>query len=205
MIRPESISFRSRGWFGLAQFLGLAVCTLALTSQIAAGGETKAIEAVEPVTSRPVANRFDFTNNALSDLVSSQQLAQTRSNSETPAPARGDGKTGAGDEPRKVIAAKPVPGPKVAGWRQLKTLSPEQAQNTDVETIAAPPALSALELDAKGNTITATDAEAQALDADNKPPSRRSVNRNAQATSSNKSSGSFGKPPSWETRALFPD
>ncbi len=205
LIRPESMTFRARGWFGLAQFLGLAFCTVVLGPQIAARAEPEAVTVDEPVTSRPVANRFDFTNNALGDLVSSQRFAQTPSKTETAASDVGGNKGGAGGEPRKVIAARPVPGAKVAGWRQLKTLSPEQAQNTDVETVAAPPALSALELDANGNTITAKDAEAQAVEAENKLRRRRSASRNTKATPSSQSSGSFGKPPSWETRALFPD
>lgn len=174
-------------------------------------------DAVEPITSRPVADRFNFTNGSYSGFLSSPQSAPDSLQADTVASTSDNGNGTGFNSPngahgkadgstRSVIVAQPSGGAKVAGWRHLRRLSAQPPpQNTMVETVAAPPALSALELGKNGDVITATEAQPERHDAENKLRRTRTSKRSSKPKTNEPPGAPFATQRKWEMRALFPE
>ncbi|MEQ8825297.1 MAG: hypothetical protein RIC14_13085 [Filomicrobium sp.] len=159
---------------------------------------------VEPVTSRPTANRFDFTNPAYNTAVSQQfALPDTLPNTVVAAPTdRGNVLTPSPIATPRVVD-QAAAGARVAGWQRLRRVSTDQSSTKLIAVrVPPPPTVGARELSNSEGVIIG--AEDNAAAPQNSASQRKnSVRRSVSATKKPRVEKSSQR--GWDAQALFPE
>lgn len=196
----RSANYRSRGCALLIGVIASGGLFAGIPASYAAGAGP-----VEPVTSRPTANRFDFTNPAYSSSVTDQfalpdALPETvvaaptdRENVLTPSPVA---------TPRVVDQA--ARGARVAGWQRLRRVSAEQSSTKLIAVrVPPPPTVGARELSGSEEG-SITGIEGQSAVTRNSATQRKNSGRRAVPVAK-KPKIEKSSQRGWDAQALFPE